>query len=77
MVGSAISQKHPKISLNYISTKTSGDVNQNLDISKSTTMGVFTSDISNQVVNEEDSIAVHSWKDFPIEDNKKQTSMVP
>ena len=24
-----------------------------------------------QVVNEEDSIAVHSWKDFPIEDNKK------
>ena len=71
MVGSAISQKHPKISLNYISTKTSGDVNQNLDISKSTTMGVFTSDISNQVVNEEDSIAVHSWKDFPIEDNKK------
>ena len=71
IVGSAISQKHPKISLNYISTKTSGDVNQNLDISKSTTMGVFTSDISDQVVNEEDSIAVHSWKDFPIEDNKK------
>ena len=71
MVGSAISQKHPQISLNYISTKTSGDVNQNLDISKSPTMGVFTSDISDQVVNEEDSIAVHSWKDFPIEDNKK------
>ena len=71
MVGSAISQKYPQISLNYISTKTSGDVNQNLDISNSSTMGVFTSDISDQVVNEEDSIAVHSWKDFPIEDNKK------
>ena len=71
MVGSAISKKYPQISLNYISTKTSGDVNQNLDISNSSTMGVFTSDISNQVVNEKDSIAVHSWKDFPIEDNKK------
>jgi len=71
MVGSAISQKYPQISLNYISTKTSGDVNQNLDISNSSTMGVFTSDISDQVVNEKDSIAVHSWKDFPIEDNKK------
>jgi len=35
MVGNAISQQHPQISLNYISTKTSGDVNQNLDISKS------------------------------------------
>ena len=71
MVGSAISNKHPQISLNYISTKTSGDVDQNLDISKSSTMGVFTSYISDQVVNEEDSIAVHSWKDFPIENNKK------
>ena len=71
MVGSAISQKYPQISLNYISTKTSGDVNQNLNISNSSTVGVFTSDISDQVVNEEDSIAVHSWKDFPIEDNKK------
>ena len=71
MVGSTISQKYPQISLNYISTKTSGDVNQDLDISNSSTMGVFTSDISNQVVNEKDSIAVHSWKDFPIEDNKK------
>ena len=71
MVGSAISNKHPQISLNYILTKTSGDVNQNLDISKSSTMGVFTSDISDQVANEEDSIAVHSWKDFPIEKNKK------
>ena len=71
MVGSAISKKHPQISLNYISTKTSGDINQNLDISNSSTMGVFTSDISNQVINEKDSIAVHSWKDFPIEENNK------
>ena len=71
MVGRAILQKYPEISLNYISTKTSGDINQNLDVSKSPTMGVFTSDISSQVVSEKESIAVHSWKDFPIEDNKK------
>ena len=71
MVGKTIVQKYPQISLNYISTKTSGDVNQNLDISKSPTMGVFTSDISDQVINKKDSIAVHSWKDFPIEENKK------
>ena len=36
MVGSVILNKHPQISLNYILTKTSGDVNQNIDISKST-----------------------------------------
>ena len=71
MVGSAILQKYPKMSLNYISTRTSGDINQNLDISNSPTIGVFTSDISDKVANDEDSIAVHSWKDFPIEDNKK------
>ena len=71
MVGSAISQKYPKIPLNYISTRTSGDIDQNLDVSNSPTIGVFTKDISDQVVNEKNSIAVHSWKDFPIEDNKK------
>ena len=71
MVGRAILQEYPEISLNYISTKTSGDINQNLDVSKSPTMGVFTSDISSQVINKKESIAVHSWKDFPIEDNKK------
>ena len=70
MVGSAILKKHPQISVKYISTKTSGDINQDLDISNSSTMGVFTSDISDQVINEKDSIAVHSWKDFPIEENK-------
>ena len=71
MVGRTIMEKYPQLSINYISTKTSGDVNQNLDISNSSIMGVFTSDISDQVVSREDSIAVHSWKDFPIEENKK------
>ena len=71
MVGSAISQKYPQISLNYISTKTSGDVNQNLDISNSSTMGVFTSDISDQVVNERRLNCGSFLERFSIEDNKK------
>ena len=70
MVGKAIKNAHSNIDIKYIISKTSGDLDQNLDISDGTTLGVFTSDISKKVEESENSIAVHSWKDFPIvEDN--------
>lgn len=69
MVGETIKKKYPHLTLNYLPTKTSGDVNQNIDISNSPDIGVFTKDISHKVANSKNSIAVHSWKDFPIEEN--------
>ena len=66
MVGEAINKTFPEISINYVNTKTSGDLNQQLDISSGNTIGVFTSDISKKVEQSSNSIAVHSWKDFPI-----------
>ena len=68
MVGKAIMKAYPNISIEYTASKTSGDLNQNLDISIGTTVGVFTSDISKKVEESDNSIAVHSWKDFPIAD---------
>ena len=66
MVGKAIKSAYPEISTKYVRSKTSGDLNQELDISNASTLGVFTSDISKKVEESDDSIAVHSWKDFPI-----------
>jgi len=69
MVGESIKNSHPDIHIEYITSKTSGDLDQNLDISRGTTLGVFTSDISKKVEESDNSIAVHSWKDFPIVEN--------
>jgi hydroxymethylbilane synthase len=69
MVGETIKNSHPNINIEYITSKTSGDLDQNLDISGGTTVGVFTSDISKKVEESDNSIAVHSWKDFPIVEN--------
>ena len=72
MVGKAIMKAHPNISIEYTASKTSGDLDQNLDISIGTTVGVFTSDISKKVEESDNSIAVHSWKDFPIADTMQR-----
>ena len=69
IVGEAIKNSHPNINIEYITSKTSGDLDQNLNISGGTTVGVFTSDISKKVEESDNSIAVHSWKDFPIVEN--------
>ena len=66
MVGEAINNTFHGISVNYVTSKTSGDLDQQLDISSGSTIGVFTSDISKKVEESSNSIAVHSWKDFPI-----------
>ena len=71
IVGESIKNFHPNIRIKYITSKTSGDLDQNLDISGGITAGVFTSDISKIVAESDNSIAVHSWKDFPIVENNK------
>ena len=71
IVGESIKNFHPNIRIKYITSKTSGDLDQNLDISGGITTGVFTSDISKIVAESDNSIAVHSWKDFPIVENNK------
>ena len=38
-----------------------------MDIANSNSVGVFTTDISNSIIKGENDIAVHSWKDLPVE----------
>ena len=59
MVGEAINKTFPEISINYVNTKTSGDLDQQLDISSGNTIGVFTSDISKKVEQSSNSIVFY------------------
>ena len=74
-VGKKICSVFPKLKINYHTSKTVGDVDQNLDIKSGELRGLFTSDISEQIINDRYDIAVHSWKDFPIESNN-QTKII-
>ena len=71
LVGERISEKYPNYEIEYHWIKTTGDLDQRLDISSSSTVGVFTSDISQRIISSEFDMAIHSWKDYPIADNGK------
>ena len=66
IVGNKIHLAFPQIKIKYYTSKTVGDINQNLDLKSSETRGLFTGDISKDIINGLYDIAVHSWKDYPI-----------
>ena len=70
MVGDAIKNKFPGHKVEYCLLKTQGDFDQKLKLAAGGNIGVFTSDISKEVLNSNNNIAVHSWKDYPIADNQ-------
>ena len=70
-VGEQILKKNPTIKIDYKWVKTTGDLDQKLDISSGLSVGIFTGDISQRIINSDNEIAIHSWKDFPIADNDK------
>lgn len=75
IVGKKIHLAFPQIKIKYYTSKTVGDINQNLDLKSSETRGLFTGDISKHIANGLYDIAVHSWKDYPIL-NKSNSGIV-
>ena len=71
MVGDRIQEILPDISIIYHTTKTNADMNVNINISDPSEIGIFTRDISTRVIDGECDLAVHSWKDLPIEPSNK------
>ena len=67
LVGDAIKTKKNNISLDFIYKDTKGDIDLTTPLSQLPEIGVFTSDLRNSLINEEADLAVHSWKDLPIE----------
>ena len=66
-VGKAIMQRNPSVSVQYTTIKASADRDLALNITKSKDVGLFTKDISKRVIDGEFDLAIHSWKDLPID----------
>ena len=66
-VGDEIKTLFPETEISYHTSKSVGDINQNLDLKSSESRGVFTSNISEHIISRKYDIAVHSWKDYPIQ----------
>ena len=71
IVGDRIKEILPDTSVRYHTTKTDADININTIISDQSEIGIFTRDISTRVIDGECDLAVHSWKDLPIEPSSK------
>ena len=70
MVGSELEKNFPKISVEYKTIISSGDKNMNQDLANASEEGIFTKDISKSIEIKQNDIAVHSWKDVPINPSK-------
>ena len=66
-VAEVIKEKFPKTKIIFKTKDTSGDTNLTTPLHKMPEMGVFTSDIREELLTENADIAVHSWKDLPVD----------
>ena len=54
------------MAIEYLYKDTRGDIDLTTPLSQLPEIGVFTSDLRESLISEEADIAVHSWKDLPI-----------
>ena len=66
-VGLKIQEQFSDIEIEYISKKTSGDIDLNTPLAEMGSLGVFTDDLRNDLIKNECDLAVHSWKDLPLD----------
>lgn len=74
-VGERIQKAYPNINIEYFFSASAGDLNLDLDLSKSGEKGLFTSDLINDLKAKKFDMIVHSWKDLPTE-QRAETQVV-
>ena len=67
LVANEIYKLFPEIKIEHIFKSTLGDLNQDTPLDEMPEIGVFTNDIREDLVSNNADIAVHSWKDLPID----------
>ena len=60
-VSDVIKDKYPDIRIKFITKETKGDLDLNTPLHRMPEMGVFTSDIREELISGKADIAVHSW----------------
>ena len=71
IVGRQLEDFHPNLKIEYHTETTGADKNMEINIAKSDSVGLFTKDISDKIINKKYDIAIHSWKDVPVEPSNK------
>ena len=66
-VGKKIQEHFPTIKIEYITKKTSGDIDLKTPLSEMGSAGVFTDDLRDDLIANKCDLAVHSWKDLPLD----------
>ena len=71
IVGNQLKGCYPELKIEYHTATTNADRNKEMSIAQSDSTGLFTKDISEKIISKKYDIAIHSWKDLPIEPSKK------
>ena len=66
-VGQKIQEHFSSIKIEYIEKKTQGDIDLKTPLSQMNSTGVFTDDLRNDLIINKCDLAVHSWKDLPLD----------
>ena len=66
-VSKVLKKSFPKLNIIFRTKETSGDIDLTTPLHKMPEIGVFTSDIREELISGEADLAVHSWKDLPVE----------
>jgi hydroxymethylbilane synthase len=66
-VGVKIEEKFSDVKIEYITKKTLGDIDLTTPLAEMGSAGVFTDDLRNDLIKNECDLAVHSWKDLPLD----------
>lgn len=67
IVAEKIREAFPNIALEFLTKETSGDIDLSTPLHQMPDPGVFTNDIREELLKNKADLAVHSWKDLPVE----------
>ena len=66
LVGIAINKVYKNTKIEFHSIESKADLDQSIDLSSPGQIGLFTKDISKELIKNSYDIAIHSWKDIPV-----------
>ena len=75
IIGENLVKKNPNLSIEYHVKTALADRDINLSLLTSNSIGLFTKDISKRIITGQCDIAIHSWKDLPV-DLSKETKII-
>ena len=67
IVADKIKDKFEDIQIEFVTKETSGDIDLTTPLHQMPDAGVFTNDIRQELLSNNADLAVHSWKDLPVE----------